>query len=334
MRLRLAVFLLLTALGLASPERRLGIAVAPSGQDYLQAVDDAMAAGMEVVELPQQWKESGTASNTQLLKLLNSEYSKRRLGVVLTLNPLDTMENQIPQDLRHKRYDDPEFLRRYQQFVDATLAEIPRLNLVSVSVGNEVDILLGDDRERWSQYTEFLRQARAHIKGRRPDLPVGVKFTYKGFRKYPDQIRALTSHCDRIMVNYYPVDDNRVRPPSVVGAELERLVTAFPRKRIQLTEVGYPDSARLGSSRALQAKFVSQVFEAWDAHPRIELVNFVWLNDMTPSAVAQMQKTFGKQAPVVHFLSSLGLRDPQGQAKPAFLRLRREAKSRGFGLRK
>lgn len=308
----------------------LGIAVAPSSQDYLAAVDDARAAGMRIFEIPQQWRESGNPTNTQLLRLFNQELPKRGLRVVLTMNPLDTMENQIPDDLRSKRYDDPEFIKRYCRFVDDTLAALPKVQLVSISVGNEVDLLLGNHADRWNQYANFFRQAKAHLKKRRPNVPVGVKFTYNGFKKHPKLVAAIAADCDRVMINYYPIDENKVRPPSLVHRELSGLARAFPGKRIQLTEVGYPDSLSLGSSPELQADFVSKVFAAWDALPQIELVNFVWLNEMTPSAAAQLKRTFGEEASLVYFLTSLGLRTHQGKPKPSFLRLQKEVEARRF----
>lgn len=157
----------------ASADRSLGLAVGPSTQDYQASLRDAVEAGSQVFEIPQQWKQSKQTRNTQLLSLLNSLLPSLGLRAVLTLNPLDTLENQIPTDLRHKSYDDPEFVNRYRQFVDRTLAALPECQLVSISVGNEVDILLGQDSDRWRQYTVFFKKARAHIKKRRPDVPVG-----------------------------------------------------------------------------------------------------------------------------------------------------------------
>ncbi|MEM6446877.1 MAG: hypothetical protein AAF704_09985, partial [Cyanobacteria bacterium P01_D01_bin.123] len=123
--------------------RLLGIAVAPSSQDYGIALEEAINTGLEVFEIPQQWKDiaNNDRDNLALLKFFNSFFPKRSIKVVLSLNPLDTLRNQIPSDLKDLAFDDPEFVRRYEQFADRVLAELPDVELVSLAVGNEVDIL-------------------------------------------------------------------------------------------------------------------------------------------------------------------------------------------------
>lgn len=331
--LTVCLLLATTAAGEPKPKGVLGVAIGPSSQDYGTSLEEALADGLGVYEIPQQWKQYRSPANRSVLGQLHSLMKKHRVPVILSLNPLDTMENQIPSELQSRDFDDPLFIKRYNQFVDDTLAALPGLRMVSISVGNEVDILLGTNPRKWKQYTHFFTQAKAHIGKVRPKVPVGVKLTYNAFKDHPKLVRELVSKSDRVMVTYYPVDNDRVRDPKVVKSELAALVRAYPKKKIQLCEVGYPDSKRLGSSQARQAQFVGAVFSTWDKLPQIELVNFVWLNDMTPAATNQLKTVYGKNAPLVHFLASLGLRTHKGQAKLAYARWKKEAKARGFGLR-
>ena len=314
--------------------RRLAVAIGPSRQDYHEAMLDAIDAGSEVYELPQQWKSAASLTNRIIRSQLHKTIVSEGLEVVLTLNPLDTMENQIPEDLRGRPYDAPEFLQRYAMFADTTLGALPGVRFASIAIGNEVDVLLGDDEERWSQYGRFFRAAKTHLSLAMPGVPVGVKVTYDAFRQHRSRVDALVADSDVVMVNYYPIDGARVRPVAAVHEEIEKLVAAYPGKPIQLTEVGYPTSEKLGSSPDRQAEFVAAVFDVWDRFPAIELVNFVWINEMKPEDVDGLVQSFGADAPLANFLGSLGLRSSTGDPKPGFLRLVSEAQARGFGLRR
>ena len=308
--------------------RLFGIAVGPSSQDYSEALKDSAEAGSQIFEIPQQWREYELAENRQLLAMLNRLVPSQSLKAVLTLNPLDTSHNQIPDSLRELPYDAPEMIESFTKFVDSTFERLPDVEILSVAVGNEVDILLGDGEEDWASYTRFFEQARLHIRKTRPQLPVGVKITYNGLHKYPERSRRLIEKSDLVMLTYYPIDADRVRPVEAVSSDLKWLCENFPKKRIQLNELGYPSSAALGSSEQIQADFTKQALEAWDGLPQIELMNFVWLNEMTPTTVKQLKSEFAENAPIVNFLSTLGLRDHHGKPKPAFLRLVAEWKKR------
>ena len=316
-------------------ERLLGIGVAPSSQDYGEALDEAIEAGLEVFEVPQQWQEIEDKENIALLKLFNTLFSAKEIPVVLTLNPLDTLNNQIPDDLKGMRFDDPRFLMRYKMFANRALEMLSDVELVSLSVGNEVNILLGDDADLWQQYTAFFIQAKEHLKQARPDVPVGVKLTFHAFREHRDRVDRIIAASDLVMITYYPLKDGSVIATDAIRSEIEQLVAAYPNKSIQLNEVGYPSSRQLQSSPAKQAEFVSQVFTTWDANPQIELVTFVWLNDIAPAEVRKLRQTYGNGNPIfVKVLSTLGLRTHDGTPKPAFLRLQQEAQARGFGRSK
>ena len=313
----------------AQPKPWLGISVAPSSQEYGEALADAVRAGSQVYELPQQWKESGSSPNRELLPLVTRLVAAHELRVVLTLNPLDTATNQIPDDLRSRPLDHPESVHRYRRFVDATLASTSELRLLAIAVGNEVDVLLGDDANKWSEYARFFRNARKYLREKAPGVPVGVKLTYDGLMAHRAEAMPIIEESDLAMVTYYPVSGSRARKPSVVGAELARLVKLLAGKPIHLSETGYPSSEKLGSSPRQQARFVDEIFRAWARHPQIALVNFVWLNELTPGATETLFMGRGPDDPLPHFLGSIGLRSHDGaRPKPAFRRIREEAKRR------
>lgn len=312
--------------------RFLGIAITPSSQDYTVALEDAIGAGMEVFEVPQPWKAVDNRDNVSLLKLFNNYFSDRGIRVVLSLNPLDTLENQIPRDLQDTAFNNTQFIERYISFADTTLDRISKVELVSIAVGNEVDILLGDDAKQWQQYTDFFVQAKRHLNQAYPDIKVGVKVTFKAFQNQRERVDRIVAASDLVMITYYPLTDGLVRDVDTVRSDIAAIAAAYPDKPIQLNEVGYPTSPELQSSPEKQADFVSSVFEAWDATPQVELVTFVWLNDMTPNAVRKLERAYGSNPIFVESLATLGIRSHDGTPKPAFERLRQETKRRGFGI--
>ena len=312
--------------------RYLGIAITPSSQDYTLALEDAMGAGMEVFEVPQPWQAADNRDNVALLQLFNTYFAEQGIRVVLTLNPLDTLENHVPSDLQGVAFDHPQFVERYIAFADKTLVRVSKVELVSIAVGNEVDILLGDDAKQWQQYTDFFVQVKRHLNQTHPEVKVGVKITFKAFQTQRERVDKIVAASDLVMITYYPLTDGLVRDVDTVRSDIAAIVAAYPDKLIQLNEVGYPTSPELQSSPEKQADFVSSIFEAWDATPQIELVTFVWLNDMPPSAVRQLERTYGNNPTFVQSLATLGIRSHEGTPKPAFERLRQEAKRRGFGV--
>lgn len=311
-------------------KRLIGLAVSPSSQEYRQSLQDAFEAGSSFFEIPQQWRSYGSVENQTILRILTRILKSQDIPVVLMLNPLDTTESRIPLDLRKKRYDDPEFLRRYLRFVDAALIGLKGVKILSIGVGNEADILLGDDRDAWRQYANFFKAARAHIKRACPEVGVGVKFTFDGIMNKGALVRPIIDESDHLMMSFYPVDQRSVRPVDGMEKNIETLLAAYPDKTVHLNEIGYPYSSRLGSSHERQSAFVERAFEIFDRHPRIELMNFVWLNDMPPTAGRQLRAAMGDTG-TVHFLTTLGLRDHQGRSSAAFEAFRSEARARGFG---
>ena len=202
--------------GGAGPARLFGIAVGPSSQSFDLAVSDAVEAGSQVFEIPQQWKDVEDPTNLQILTQLCDLLTQHRLRAVLTMNPLDTMENQIPQEFQEYSFDDPVFVKAYTSFVDTTLARVSQVELVSIAIGNEVDILLSDSKSDWESYTRFFIEIKRHIHKVKPGVPVGVKITFDGFRSRRALVNELVSHSDLVMLTYYPIAGHSVRSPAEV----------------------------------------------------------------------------------------------------------------------
>ena len=311
----------------------LGLGVTEGAVGYETAFGEAKRAGIQFIELPQQWddiEKTPGVFNSPFLEMANEVYSNFDTGIVLSLNPIDTNASRLPSHLEDKVLDDAEVISAFIKFVDFTIGKLPDAKIVAISIGNEVDGSLGSEDTKWAQYTRFFTKVREHIKAKLPGVPVGVKTTYSAITgTQRDFISKLNSNADAVMVTYYPLDTEfMVRSPSVVDEEISNLVSLADGKPVHLLETGYPSGAANGSSEELQAEFVSNVFRVWEKHAEeIPLVNIVWLYDMSANEVATLAKYYSVETPAfVGFLGTLGLKTHSGEDKLAFSRLLKYAK--------
>ena len=319
--------------------RLLSIALTEAaGEDFGAALEVAFDAGMEATNLALAWDDLETAPGRfepgpNFLAIANTFYPGIGLRVALELNPLDTNNDRRPPDLAGLPFDDPRVIARFNELAEWALGQIPNLDVVSLTIGNEVDAALGADAEAWAAYGRFFAAVRAHVRTLRPDLSVGVG-TYEGMAVLArDEFQALNAVADAIMVTYYPLSaDFTPRPLEVVGPDIDSLMALYPDKPIYFLEAGYPSGVACGGSEEAQAAFVDEVFTAWDRHrDQIPLISFTWLTDLAPETVAELVRYYGVESECFGaFLGTLGLRDHGGQPKLALGMLGREAARRGW----
>jgi hypothetical protein len=310
-----------------------------SDGDYDAAMQIAINAGAEAVSMSLGWDDIETAPGefnpeTNWLEIANAYYPMQEIAVSLVINPIDTNVDRRPQDLRDKDYDDPQVIARYNALLDYIHIQIPDLQLVSLSIGNEIDATLGDDAEAWQQYTNFFAATSVHARTLWPDVPVGSKVMYSGaMGESTSYVQALTVHADIVMITYYPLDAKfQVQDPAEAETDLQKLVTTFEGKDIVLAEVGYPSSEVNGSSMIKQAKFVHHMFVAWDKYAdRIKLISFTFQTDMSPERVSDLEAYYGfSNKAFAEYLHTLGLRTYDGKDKLAWKQLVAEAEARGW----
>ncbi len=320
--------------------RLLGISVNEGrDSDYDAAMLKAKELGLQVVELSLAWDDLEAAPyvyrpEPDYLAIANQYYPLREVAVALVITPIDTNNLRLPEDLRGRPMDDPELIERFNRLLDYVFSRIPDTELVSLAIGNEVDVYLGQDAEAWQAYGRFFEAGAAHARSLRPGLPVGVKITYEGLTgSERARSASLNRAADLVMATYYPLNaDFSVREPEVVGADWDALVELYPDREIHFPEVGYPSSPVLGGSAEKQARFVEAVFRAWDRHAgQIRLVNFVWLHDITEEQLQAYSDYYGvRDGRFLAYLGSLGLRSAAGEDKPALGVLQEQARRRGW----
>jgi len=320
--------------------RLIGIAVSESeNKDVDGAMAVAKSAGLQVVSLKLDWddveKKPGVF-DSPWPKVANLYYPSQNVQLSLRLSTLDTSRNRIPSDLRGKPFDDPAVIERFNQFLDYVLDQMPDVNLSELSIGNEVDGVLGGDAAKWGQYTRFFAATREHARQKRKGLKVGVSIMFSGHMgKAARFAETIHQQADLVMVSYYPLTSAfKVRDPKGVHEDFDALCKQYPNRPISFLEAGYPSGTRCDSSEAKQRQFVEELFAAWDKHAdQIHCIMFTWLNDTSASAVKGFTKYYGTSNPAfVDYLSTLGLRTFKGSGtdKLAFTALKQQSKVRGW----
>lgn len=320
--------------------RLLGIDLTqPADGNFSETYYMAKAAGIGFVQLTPGWNDIEPTKGPYIdpqsnLASAKAFYSIEGLRVALAVSPLDTNINRMPSDLKGKPFNDPEVIDRYNAMMNATLSKLDGVTLLDVSIGNEVDISLGNNDTKWAQYTDFYQQTKDYLKESHPNLTVGVKATFYGLtRDNVQHLQTLNKNSDVILVTYYPLNpDFTVRDPSAVKDDFDKICALYPGKQIYFLEAGYPSSPLLNSSDVKQAEFINQTFAAWDEHKdQIKVVNFVYMHDVPQSQVDAMVKYYGLNDPkFAAYLGTLGLRTSDGQDKPAWTVFKDEATARGF----
>lgn len=321
-----------------SAGRLLGIDVSSAeGENYDQAFELARQTGMQFTSLSVAWDEieprpGEFAPDPNWLAVANSYYPVQGVPLALTITPIDTNRIRLPDDLEGRAFDDPQVIARFERLLDYVFMQLPDVELCVLAIGNEVDAALGSDAGAWERYRTFFQATAAYARGLRPGVPVGVKVTMAGLTgEARSRAQALNTDADLVLVTYYPLDsDFGVRSPDVVQADLAKLASVYPGRAIGIIEAGYPSSALLGSSEALQAEFVRQIFRAWESRAaQIAMLNFTWLTDAPEASVEAWKEYYGLDDPrFAAYLATLGLRRSDGHPKLALAALAAEAHAR------
>ena len=141
---------------MSSSERLLGFGVTEGSVGYEIAFGEAKRAGIQFIELPQQWDDIESKPgvyDSPFLAMANEVYPAFDTAIVLSLNPVDTTSLRVPAYLQGKALDDAEVVAAFNNFVDFTIAGLPNTRIVAISIGNEVDGNLGDDPVSYTHLT-------------------------------------------------------------------------------------------------------------------------------------------------------------------------------------
>jgi hypothetical protein len=324
-----AVLLLASLAAPAFPgERLLGIAMIPRQIPYSPfAIERAMELAYEnhcrVVQMGWTWSSLEPAPGQFALTDLTSALaimSQRGFKVMLNIQVINTNVKETPSDLLGVPFSAPVMASRFQALLNQLAPHLDE-RVVSLSVGNEVDAYLASHPDEWSTYRTFFEAAVQHLHTIRPGLPVGVCCTYDGTVANRPAVIALNTKSDLWITTYYPfINGFTVRNPTAPLVDFPDMIAMANGRPVQLQEVGYPTSRANGSSPAQQAEFVRNMFTAWNsAGDAIPHLSYFGLHDFTARQVRGFLSYYGLSNRTFRtFLSTLGLREATGRAKPGW----------------
>lgn len=294
--------------------------------------------GIGSVGMFQNWTNIETAPGVFdlfLFDIANFYYPSNGMPVDLTIAPIATNQLEVPSDLTATAFNSPTMINRFKILLDSIKFHAPALTLSSLVIGSEHDIYIGSNATLWSEYTTFYDSVSAYAKTLWPGLKVATELTFTGITNYNSFAQTLNTNSDYIGVSHYPLNnDFTVKPVSVLTDDFDTLGALYPSKPICFYQYGYPSSTACNSSNALQAQFITETFNVWDAHAaNVRMIDFTWLHDLDSAMVNYYGTYYGITDTVfLEFLGSLGLRtwNGSGTDKPALDELRCQAKMHGF----
>lgn len=347
-----------TSTPLIQGQRKLGIHITQAqGESFLSTYNHVLADRFNHTNMHQIWgpgafiptslpvtpfvtDAAGAAFNFSILDTANAFYPTSNMPVMLTIGTIDTGNKFVPSDFSSVDFDDPALRTAFKTMLTQMMAHLTNTRLVSLQIGNEVDIYLGTDASAWGKYKIFFDDVATHARSLRPGLLVSTTVTLNGAINPAQKVlvQNLMATADIVSVTYYPLNaDFTMKSPTVVSSDIAALVSAYNSKPIYFQEIGFSSGSNLSSSEELQRQFVANFFIAWDTYadhiPVVSWLNYTeWstttvdgygvLYNLCPGTLCSNFK---------EFLQTLGLRQNSvGFSKPALTEMRSQMQARSW----
>lgn len=323
--------------------RMLGIHITQAeGGTFDDAFTLALDAGMDCCPQTFFWNmledQSGYDPHSYL-ELINHYYPARNTAVSLCITPIETIYRGVPADLMEVPFGSPQMISRFKQLLDTIHAATPDLDLRFLIIGNEVDLYFDAHPGEWEDYITFIAAVVPHAKALWGEqVMAGAESTLMGaLGTHQEKVKRMNEHTDMVCFSYYPLDPGFVmKPVDQVEEVIDRMMQAYPDRKMFLEECGYAGSETCNSSDAEQSDFIGNMFRIWDKYrDRLLFMGFLWLHDLSPAQAQLFAVQYGisgqqGEEAFTEYVRSCGLRQFNGAAKPAFLRLKTEAGDRGW----
>jgi hypothetical protein len=338
-------------------DRRLGVhQTEAQGQDFATTFQQVLADGFDHINMHQIWgsggisslpvtplasNAAGTTFDFTTIDIANIYYPNYSTPVMLTVGTIDTNNKFVPTSFVSTAFSDSTLRAAFKTMLGQLLTHLSATTLVSLQIGNEVDVYLGTNASAWAEYKVFFDDVVAYAKTLRPDLKLGVTVTLDGAldSSKASYIQSLTQSADIFVVTYYPMNsDFTMKSPSHISEDLGNLVATYGSKPIYFQEVGYSSgSTYVTSSENQQKEFVTEFFRVWDLYAsQIPVVSWLNYTEWSSSTVDGFGTQYG-MCPGVYcnsfkeYLRTLGLRNySDGSSKASYTELKLQLQQRAW----
>ncbi len=255
--------------------------------------DDAINAGMSVGRLQIDWPELEPAPNTydkinfeQRLMEMKAE----GLQIFLLISAYDSGEPVVPDDLKDKDFDDPDFIQRFENLMDWVIPLLAEYDGFLISISNEAENSFGEVRGLDNQILKFLKEIKEHVHQINEKMAVTVTFSEGSLDEDKPGIYDILAECDVACFNFYGAK-SQFTPPlyyvaqteSEIKSDIQRMLDVSGDKNIVIQELGmYSGNTTLNSSPEIQRKFFEVFFTEMKNEERIKAAFNFQLVDWSP----------------------------------------------------
>ncbi|NBB88881.1 MAG: hypothetical protein GVX96_03715 [Bacteroidetes bacterium] len=259
--------------------------------------NDALLAGMSVGRLQIDWPELEPSPNTY-----DRENFEQRLAAMqaqglqpfLLISAYDSGEPVVPDDLRDKDFDDPEFIQRFKNLMNWVIPLLVEYEGFLISISNEAENSFGEVPDLENQLLYFLKEIKAHVHQINKNMPVTVTISEGSLDEDKPAVYELLDECDVACFNFYGAK-SAFSPPfyylaqseSEIRSDIQRMIEVAGEKYVVIQELGmYSGNTTLNSSQETQRKFFEVFFKEMENEPQLRAAFNFQLVDWSPEVTA------------------------------------------------
>jgi hypothetical protein len=324
---------------------KIGLMVNPAQdkawEGFYPALRLAKENGVQVLHTYLQWGDVEPTAGERLWEWQDALMSYRQhegFEISLVVNLIHTgVRGPVPEDLKGRAFDDPEFIERFSEFI---LEVLDRYPVQYLAIGNEVNDYFVTHRYEIPAYKTFFLTVQDRIHERYPDVQVAMTFAYHD----AESTHALDIIQELDLGDYLPVTLYIYSPgfifdrnPEELQGYLNRILELAGDKPVAVVETGWNTAESLSGSQADQAAYLREVFLMLEEHrSQIEFISWFALHDsllensytsaltfLPPNAPQIQDEKFMKD--FVDFLNYFGLLENDGTPKQAWFAFQEEA---------
>ena len=255
--------------------------------------EDAINAGMSVGRLQIDWPELEPSPNTYdkvSFEQRLMEMKAEGLQIFLLISAYDSGEPVVPDDLKDKDFDDPEFIQRFKNLMDWVIPLLAEYDGFLISISNEAENSFGEVPGLDNQILVFLQEIKEHIHQLNENMAVTVTFSEGSLDEDKPGIYDILAECDVACFNFYGAK-SQFTPPlyyvaqteSEIKSDIQRMLDVSNEKNIVIQELGmYSGNTTLNSSQEIQRKFFEVFFSEMKKEERIKAAFNFQLVDWSP----------------------------------------------------
>jgi len=300
------------------------LATDPGPQSMVERFDQVRNIGAKYLVANGNWRELEPKEHRYALDSLNYLVSVARpahMQISYTLRIIDTVDRNVPGDLKNTKWADRKLQDRLFGLLDA-MAPALNGNVQWFMIGYESNEYFNRHPNEIGDFIELYRQAKSHLQQRVPGIKVSTTLMFSGLGDLDTRFSNLNRDLDVLALTYMPLNsDFSVQDPSVIPRDFARIKEFANGRKIVFQEIGYPSSPVVGSSEEKQAQFYRLAFEEINRDPSaFSAINWMTLGDLSDNTTRQFSQYYGlKGADKFEAdLQTMGVFDKRGQPKKSW----------------